>query len=427
LTTLNELAPLSVGPNDGEVQRALTQLEAEARAELDRISDWWTTHSPAPDGGYFGEIGEDGTPHPTAPRSIILNTRLLWFFSNSFAFTQNEACGKQADRAYQVLLDQFLDPKTHSFIWMVSANGEPLNTRKQTYAQAFGVYALAAYARASNKLDALERALETFTQIQVHFMDPVHGGWLEALGPNLEPIDDVRLSARDQNSPKSMNTHLHVLEAYTALYETLVHLAPDHARLEAVRSALDDAFDIFNRHIVSARKDRLGLFFDMDWTSQSSVRSFGHDIEASWLVYEAGIALRNPDREAKAKEAALGLAHGALQGLSEFGGLYEEIGQDGHLSRLHVWWIQAEAMVGFLNAYALNHDPVFLKSALGVWDFIKAHQRDSHGGEWLELARLDDQISKAGLMVGPWKCPYHTGRAMMETIRLCQSLRAPAP
>jgi mannobiose 2-epimerase len=171
----------------------------------------------------------------------------------------------------------------------------------------------------------------------------------------------------------------------------------------------------------------LGLFFDLDWTSQSSVRSFGHDIEASWLLYEAALSLDTQTILRDAKQAALGLADGARQGLSEHGGLYEEVGQDGHLSRLHVWWIQAEALVGFLNAYAINRDPLFLTSAFDVWDFIKANQIDTQGGEWFELARLDDQTPKAGLMAGPWKCPYHTGRAMMETIRLCQTLRATTP
>ncbi len=427
MTDLDDLAPPVTGSLDLEAQAALAVLEGEARAELDRICDWWTSYAPAPTGGFWGEIGEDGIAYPEASRAIILNTRLLWFFSAAFEASGHEACGRLADQAYRVLIDHFLDPDTDTLVWMVSAENAVLDARKQTYAQAFGIYALAAYARAKKHEAALACALKIFEQVQAHFMDNVHGGWLEALGPDLEPIEDVRLSARDQNSPKSMNTHLHVLEAYTALYETMVHLELDDPRLEAVRSALETAFEIFNQHIVTPSKDCLDLFFDLDWTSQSTVRSFGHDIEASWLLYEAALSLNMPTILHKAKQAALGLAYGARQGLSKHGGLYEEIAQDGHLSRLHVWWIQAEALVGFLNAYQINRDPLFLTNALGVWDFIKANQIDTQGGEWLELARLDDQTSKAGLMAGPWKCPYHTGRAMMETIRLCQSLRAATP
>lgn len=424
MTDLNELAPPVTGLLDLEGQAALAALEREARAELDRICDWWTTHAPAPNGGFWGEIGDDGIAYPEAPRAIILNTRLLWFFSAAFEATGDAACGRLADQAYRIVHDHFLDPSTKTLVWMVSAEHAVVNARKQTYAQAFGIYALAAYARAKHSPAALARALSIFEQVQAHFIDPIHGGWLEALGPNLEPIDDVRLSARDQNSPKSMNTHLHVLEAYTALSETMSQLVPDHPQRETVRRALEDAFDTFNGHIVSTRKDHLNLFFGLDWMCQSRVRSFGHDIEASWLLYEAARALDAPRILDEAKQAALGLATGALEGLSEHGGLYEEVGRDGHLSRLHVWWVQAEALVGFLHAYDLDRNPRFLESALGVWAFIKAHQIDTQGGEWLELARIDDQTSKTGLMAGPWKCPYHTGRAMIETIRLCQKLQA---
>lgn len=426
MTDLDALAPSTARSLDLEAKRALAILELEAHAELERICDWWTTHAPAPNGGFWGEIGDDGIAYPEAPRAIILNTRLLWFFSAAFEATGHQACGRLADQAYGVLIDHFLDPDTNTLVWMVSAENTVLNARKQTYAQAFGIYALAAYARARKHPGALACALRIFAQVQAHFVDVGDGGWLEALGPDLEPIEDVRLSERDQNSPKSMNTHLHVLEAYTALHETLLYLEPDHPRREAVRSALEAAFDIFDRHIVSRHRDSLNLFFEKDWTVQSNVRSFGHDIEASWLMYEAALSLDAPALLQAAKHSALGLAAGSMQGLSEHGGLYEEVGQDGHLSRLHVWWIQAEALVGFLNAYQINRDLLFLKSALGVWDFIKAHQIDTQGGEWLELARLDDQTSKKGLMAGPWKCPYHTGRAMMETIRLCKSLQTSA-
>ncbi|WP_085338379.1 AGE family epimerase/isomerase [Aquidulcibacter paucihalophilus] len=424
MTDLDALAPPLTGSLDRVAQAALGALEDEARAELDRICDWWATHAPAPTGGFWGEIGENGLAYPEAPRAIILNARLLWFFSAAFEATGHAACGRLADQAYAILIDHFLDPDTETLIWMVSAENVVLDARKQTYAQAFGIYALAAYARAKKHTAALASAVKIFEQVQTHFMDCVHGGWIEALGPDLEPIEDVRLSARDQNAPKSMNTHLHILEAYTGLHEALQQLDPHHVTGAAVCSALEMAFEIFNQHVVSRGRDTLGLFFDWDWTRQSAVRSYGHDIEASWLVYEAGLSLATPARLAEAKETCLGLATGALTGLSEFGGLYEELGPDGHLSRLHVWWIQAEALVGFLNAYTLTHDPVFLKHALGVWGFIKDHQIDTLDGEWLELSRLDDQSSKSGLMAGPRKCPYHTGRAMIETIRLCQGLQA---
>jgi mannobiose 2-epimerase len=309
-------------------------------------------------------------------------------------------------------------------VWSLTPEGAPSNRRKQTYAQAFAIYALAAYAQATGSMAALDLALKVFDQVQRHFSEGRFGGWIEALGPDLEPILDVRLSEKDLNAPKSMNTHLHVLEAFSGLYSTAQKLGVGAQRLLIIELALRDAVSVMTTHIVHPKGDTLGLFFDLDWTLRSGVRSFGHDIEASWLIYEAACALGDPGAIAQAKVTALALAYGALEGISSFGGLHEEMDANGHIRPLHVWWIQAEALVGFLNAYHLSGDEAFRTAALRVWEFIKAHQIDRDGGEWRELSCLDDQTTASGLMVGPWKCPYHTGRAMLETIKLTQTMVA---
>jgi mannobiose 2-epimerase len=399
-------------------------LEVEATAELERLITWWTTHAPRPDFGFWGAIDEAGVADGDTEPSIILNTRLLWFFSSAFAATQDEACKIQARRAYDVIMQKFYDPATETFVWSLTPEGAPSNRRKQTYAQAFAIYALAAYAQATGSMAALDLALKVFDQVQRHFSEGRFGGWIEALGPDLEPILDVRLSEKDLNAPKSMNTHLHVLEAFSGLYSTAQKLGVGAQRLLIIELALRDAVSVMTTHIVHPKGDTLGLFFDLDWTLRSGVRSFGHDIEASWLIYEAACALGDPGAIAQAKVTALALAYGALEGISSFGGLHEEMDANGHIRPLHVWWIQAEALVGFLNAYHLSGDEAFRTAALRVWEFIKAHQIDRDGGEWRELSCLDDQTTASGLMVGPWKCPYHTGRAMLETIKLTQTMVA---
>ncbi len=402
----------------------LQVLEVEATAELNRLIIWWATHAPRPDFGFWGAIDEAGVADSETEPSIILNTRLLWFFSSAFAATQDEACKIQARRAYDVIMQKFYDPATETFVWSITPEGAPSNRRKQTYAQAFAIYALAAYAQATGSMAALDLALKVFDQVQRHFSESRHGGWIEALGPDLEPISDVRLSEKDLNAPKSMNTHLHVLEAFSGLYATAKKLGVGVQRLHAIELALREAVSVMTTHIVHPQGHTLGLFFDLDWTPQSDIRSFGHDIEASWLIYEAACALGDPGAIAQARATALALAYGALEGVSSYGGLHEEMEASGHIRPLHVWWIQAEALVGFLNAYHLSGDAAFLTTALRVWEFIKAHQIDRDGGEWRELSRVDDQSSASGLMVGPWKCPYHTGRAMIESIKLTQTMVA---
>ena len=402
----------------------LPLLESEATAELERLIIWWTTHAPRPDFGFWGAIDDSGVADGEVEPSIILNTRLLWFFSSAFAATQDEACKVQARRAYDVITQKFYDPATETFVWSITPDGAPSNRRKQTYAQAFAIYALAAFAQATGETAALDLALNVFDQIQRHFSEGRYGGWIEALGPDLEPISDVRLSEKDLNAPKSMNTHLHVLEAFSGLYSTAQKLGIGAGRQHTIELALREAVSVMTSHIVHPRGDTLGLFFDLDWTPQSDIRSFGHDIEASWLIYEAACALGDPVTIAQAKATALALAYGALEGVSTHGGLQEEMQANGHIRPLHVWWIQAEALVGFLNAYHLSGDRKFLSAVFRVWNFINTYQIDRDGGEWRELSCLDDQTTASGLMVGPWKCPYHTGRAMLETIKLTQILVA---
>jgi mannobiose 2-epimerase len=402
----------------------LRALEVEATAELKRLIIWWTTHAPRPDFGFWGAIDEAGVADGEAEPSIILNTRLLWFFSSAFAATQDQACKLQAQRAYEVITQKFFDPATETFLWSITPDGAPSNRRKQTYAQAFAIYALAAYAQATGETAALDLACKVFDQVQRHFSEGRYGGWIEALGPDLEPISDVRLSEKDLNAPKSMNTHLHVLEAFSGLYSTAKNLGVEAHYLGAVERGLRDAVSVMTTHIVHPKRDTMGLFFDLDWTPQSDIRSFGHDIEASWLIYEAACALGDSVTIAQAKATALALAYGASEGLSTHGGLHEEMDASGHIRPLHVWWIQAEALVGFLNAYHLSGDRKFLTAAFRVWNFITSYQIDRDGGEWRELSCLDDQTTASGLMVGPWKCPYHTGRAMLETIKLTQTMVA---
>ena len=402
----------------------LRVIEVEATTELERLITWWTTHAPRPDFGFWGAIDEAGVADGETELSIILNTRLLWFFSSAFAATQDQACRVQAQRAYEVITQKFYDPATETFVWSITPEGAPSNLRKQTYAQAFAIYALAAFAQATGETAALDLALNVFDQVQRHFSEGRYGGWIEALGPALEPIADVRLSEKDLNAPKSMNTHLHVLEAYSALYSTAQKLGFGAQRLETIELALREAVSVMTTHIVHPKGDTLGLFFDLDWTPHSKTRSFGHDIEASWLIYEAACALGDLGTIAQAKATALSLANGALEGVSSHGGLQEEMEANGHIRPLHVWWIQAEALVGFLNAYQLSGDRKFLTAVFRVWNFIITYQIDRAGGEWRELSCLDDQTSASGLMVGPWKCPYHTGRAMLETIKLTQTMVA---
>jgi mannobiose 2-epimerase len=379
----------------------------EARGELLRVTDWWLRHSvDHARGGFFGEIDARNASRANADKAVVLNTRLLWFLSEAGAHLGSAACLALADRAAGYVGEHFADARRGGLYWMLDAEGRPIDQRKQAYAQAFGAYAFTAHHAASGNRASLDQALALFDVLETHFLDRAHGGYWEARAEDFASIEDMRLSPRDLNAPKSMNTHLHVLEGYTALYR----VAPSRA----VAAALGRTIRIMSEQVFDERSGRLRLFFDEDWSPISDTASFGHDIEASWLLCEAAEALGDAELLDLARSRALALADITLaEAIGPNGELFEEYDARGGVSQRRVWWIQAEGLVGFLNAFELTGDTRFLDACLSLWRFIQRHQLDLGGGEWRELSTLDAPAPPV-LRGGPWKCPYHTGRAMME-------------
>lgn len=392
----------------------LDRLALDARAELRRIIAWWAEKSPVRD-GFVGEIDAAGDPRPDAHRSVVLYTRLLWFFSAAHAHSGSPLCLDLARRAADYVTARFIDPRHGGLFWMVDAAGQPMDRRKQAYAQAFGIYAFATHFAASGERASLESAVALHDVLETHFRDPVGGGYWEARAEDFSPIADMRLSARDLNAPKSMNAHLHALEAYAALYR--VH------RTTPIAVALEGALGLMIDRIFDPGAGHLRLFFDRDWRSLDRTVSFGHDIEASWLICEAADALGDAAWRKRARDAALRLAESALaEAVGPNGELFEERRGDGRVSEKRVWWIEAEGLVGFLNAFALTGDMRYMEAGQCLWRFIQNHQIDREGGEWRALSALDPPANPPEPQAGAWKCPYHTGRAMMEMERRASAL-----
>jgi cellobiose epimerase len=391
------------------------KLAREARAELDRIIAWWAAKTPDKSGGFVGEIDAAGAVRTNADKAVVLNTRLLWFFSEAYARTRLTACLDLAARAADYVSEKFVDANNGGLFWMLDAKGRQLDRRKQAYAQAFGVYAFAAHFSATNDEASLKQALALFDVLETHYLDSVNDGYCEALAEDFAPIVDMRLSPRDLNAPKGMNTHLHTLEAYTKLYKI--------QRGQRIATALRRTLRVMLDHIVDPKTGHLRLFFDGQWRSLDQTVSFGHDIEASWLICEAADALGDAALSQRSQEAALRLAGTTLaEAIGPNGEIFEERDAHGHVSQKRVWWIQAEGLVGFLNAFALTSEPRYLDAAERLWRFIQMHQIDGNGGEWRSTSALDAPSDPPEPQAGPWKCPYHTGRAMMEVERRASAL-----
>ena len=395
--------------NAASLPSRLAELQVEFREELVAIADWWLEHSVDHElGGFYGEVGADNLPVHHASKGIILNSRILWFFSEVAAQLQSHEYRLAAKRAYDYIASYFFDKEYGGVYWELDAKGDPINTKKQVYAQAFTIYALTAYYQLTQDALVLAQALQCFELLESKTIDREHEGYLEAFTREWGVIKDVRLSEKDLNFPKSQNTHLHVLEAYT----TLNKIYPT----AEIAAALRYNIELFDKYMIDKETYHLRMFLDNDWKDHSPGFTYGHDIEASWLI---GKALESLGDESYTK-----ILMPTLIKIAEVT-LVEGVGAHGHVmdaydfaSKLHlpdiVWWVQAEALVGFLFAYSETKEQKYLSAAEAIWVFIKKYQIDKKNGEWFWLANMSDAQTNAFYKVGFWKCPYHNGRAMME-------------
>lgn len=355
-------------------------------------------------GGFYGRIDGKGQLHSDAPKAIILNTRILWTFSAAFKQFGDIAYKDTATRAFDYLNNHFIDPVFNGVYWMLSKNGSVLESKKQVYAQAFAIYALSEFHSATGNETALEQAISMYTCIENYSFDKLKNGYLEAFDREWKLLADLRLSDKDANEAKTMNTHLHVLEAYTRLYQVW----PD----QKLGNQLGNLVNLFLNTFIGDSY-HFHLFFDEDWHLKSTICSYGHDIEGGWLLYKAAQVLENSLLIDKCKVAAVGLTEAALKGFDQEGGLmYEGTRAKVEITDRH-WWPQAEALVGLINAFEISCDPRYFKLAERNWEFINKKLVDPKG-EWHGIVHQDGSLDLSEDKAGPWKAPYHNGRAMLE-------------
>jgi cellobiose epimerase len=389
----------------------------KAETELrENILPFWIAHAVDKErGGFYGEISTTLVVDQDAPRGALLTARILWTYAAAYRRYQAPEYLEMARWAYDDLLSRFWDETHGGLYWMVGADGALLRPRKQIYGQAFGIYALAEYYRAAGEPGALEKATALFRLMEDHSHDPEHGGYFEAYTRDWQLESDLRLSEVDMNEMKSMNTHLHVMEAYTNLLRVW-----DNAEL---RSRQAENIDIMMRRIVSPTTFHTLLFFDEAWNSRVDHISYGHDIEANWLLVESAEVLGDEHRISEAKALAVNMAQAVYaEGLDAEGGLVNDGDASGVTDPDFEWWPQAEAAVGFLNAYQLSGQAHFLQAALRSWDFIEKYFIDRQHGEWFRHVTKNHGIDRSAAKVSFWKCPYHNGRACMELIDRLEKL-----
>lgn len=392
---------------------ALIQLQNEVREELtERLLPWWTARMvDSVRGGFFGRIDGRGVLHSDAEKGAVLNTRILWTFSAAARITGDRGYLAIARRAYEYLTDYFEDRTFGGIYWSLNADGTLLNSKKQTYAQGFYLYGLSEYYRATHFEEVLERAIALFRHIETYCKDPQHGGYFEAFTREWAPIEDMRLSDKDANEKKTMNTHLHVIEPYTNLYR----IWPSAELAQAIRELIS----IFTDRILASNGHQ-NLFFSETWDCKSDIISYGHDIEASWLLWEAAAVLNDPELLSRITPVTLRVAQTAAEGLQTDGSMIYEA-RGGHADRDRHWWVQAETVVGAFYAWRNSGDDIWLQKSINCWHFIAKYIRDAERGEWFWSVDDSGYPNRIDDKAGFWKCPYHNARMCMEIMGFAKS------
>ena len=431
------------------MKETIRTLKAEVADVLQNniLSFWLNNMQDQEQGGFYGQMTGEGELVKTADKGAILNARILWTFSSAYRVlgnlgNQDSSYGRElmeaATRAKEYILDHFIDREHGGVYWSLDYKGEPKDTKKQFYAIAFMIYGLSEYARATGDREALDYAIELYECIEEHSLDRLYNGYIEACTREWGEIEDMRLSELDANYPKTQNTHLHIIEAYTNLFRCLkemqaaescsyvpaigavlpIGVTVPQETINRVEKSLRNLIDIFTDLILNPQTHHLDLFFDMDWVRRAGhLESYGHDIECSWLMHEAALVLGDDKVLHKVEDIVYQVAKASEKGLNADGSMIHEANLDtGHIDPDRHWWVQAENVVGWVNIYQYFGDEAALQRALRCWEYIKQHLIDREGGEWWWSCDQEGRINRRDDKAGFWKCPYHNSRMCMEII-----------
>lgn len=367
---------------------------------------FWQGLKDEENGGFYGYLSYDLKLDKKAVKGCILNSRILWFFSNAYMVLGDPSLLESAAHAYQFLKEHCVDDKFGGVFWSLTYDGKPEDTTKHTYNQAFSIYALASYYDASKNPEALEIAWKLYYLVESKCKDEY--GYLEAFTRSFEPEENDKLSENGVIAEKTMNTLLHVFEAYTELYRV--------TKEEKVARQIRFMMDIIKDKVFNKEIGRQEVFFDRTWNTLIDLYSYGHDIETAWLV-DRGIEVLDDEAYTNMLSPITKTITENIYNRAYIDHSLVNESENGVVDTTRVWWVQAEAVVGFLNGYQKQGDKKFLDASVDIWNYIRKYFIDiRNGSEWFWSVK-EDHTPDEKPIVEPWKCPYHNGRMCFEVLR----------
>lgn len=392
--------------------QTLKGLKDNLKIELNNILTYWESNTiDIENGGFIGHIDYPNKKQPKRNKGIILNSRILWAFSAASNYYKDNRYKDICERSFTYLKKYFKDEVFGGVFWEVDYLGFPVNKRKQSYAQAFTLYALSEYYIFSKNEEAKSWATTIFNLLENKAFDIKNNGYTEAFNENWTNISDMRLSEKDENVAKTMNTHLHILEAYTTFYK----INPT----KKVKAALLNLLRIFRDKFLT-EEYHFHLFFDENWNLKSSVYSYGHDVETAWLLIEAAKVINEKYVLKEIEEIGLKVINKFMTvAIDKEGGVMNEINTEtNHIDTDRHWWQQAEAIVGLYYAYQITKEDKYINEVFKIWNFIDKYIIDHAHGEWFWLVNEKGKHNPEDEKVGMWKCPYHNSRACIQVLSL---------
>lgn len=380
-----------------------------ARKHLtDKILPFWSKLKDDVNGGFYGYMDYNLEVDKKAVKGCILNSRILWFYSNAYLTLKDESLLAYAKHAFEFMKNHCLDKENGGIFWSLNCDGSVFDDTKHTYNQAFAIYALCSYYDASKEEEALNMAFVLVDLIESKCTDSV--GYLEAFNRKFEPVDNDKLSENGVIAHKTMNTLLHVLEAYTECYRV--------SKNQRVKERLYFMLDTIIGKIYNPQLHRQEVFFDENYNSILDLHSYGHDIETAWLVDRTCELLADENYTNKLLAITKDLTKQIYEVAYQDHSLLNECDR-GEVNSSRIWWVQAEAVVGFINGYEKDKDQVrYLDAARDIFDFILTKVVDKRAAsEWYWEVDKDGKPFSEKPIVEPWKCPYHNGRMCFELIK----------